>query len=73
MEEVVASVFDLMGKTADPQLEEEIIKQRVDAMFRVCFHIFHLTTAKKWSFVNLLVEEGGKIHLFERLFHFLKT
>ena len=65
MEEVVASVFDLMGKTADPQLEEEIIKQRVDAMFRVCFHISHFTTAEKWSFVNLWVEKGGKIHLFE--------
>ena len=35
MEEVVASVFDLMGKTADPQLEEEVVKQRVDAMFKV--------------------------------------
>ena len=35
MEEVVASVYDLMGKTADPQLEEELIKQRVDAMFQV--------------------------------------
>lgn len=35
MEEVVASVFDLMGKTADPHLEEELIKERVDAMFEV--------------------------------------
>ena len=35
MEEVVASVFDLMGKTADPQLEEQLINQRVDTMFQV--------------------------------------
>ena len=39
MEEVVASVFDLMGKTADPHLEEELVRQRVDAMFKV--HLFY--------------------------------
>jgi len=33
MEEVVASVFDLMGKTSEPQLEEEFLKARVDNMF----------------------------------------
>jgi len=33
MEEVVASVFDLMGKTADPNLEDEFLKHRVDCMF----------------------------------------
>ena len=31
----MASVFDLMGKTADPQLEEQLINQRVDTMFQV--------------------------------------
>ena len=35
MEEVVASVFDLMGKTADPNLEDEFLKHRVDCMFHV--------------------------------------
>ena len=35
MEEVVASVFDLMGKTSEPQLEEEFLKSRVDNMFLV--------------------------------------
>ena len=35
MEEVVASVFDLMGKTSEPQLEEEFLKARVDNMFHV--------------------------------------
>ena len=37
MEEVVFSVFDLIGKTSDPQLEEEFIKTRVDKMFHVSF------------------------------------
>ena len=43
MVEVVASVFDLMGKTADPQSEEEFVHQRVDIMFKVCifFTNFH--------------------------------
>ena len=35
MEEVVASVFDLMGKTVDPNLEDEFLKHRVDCMFHV--------------------------------------
>ena len=29
MEDVVGSVFDLMGRTADPLLEEEVISERV--------------------------------------------
>ena len=37
MEEVVASVFDLMGKTADPNLEDEFLKHRVDCMFHVSY------------------------------------
>ena len=35
MEDVVGSVFDLMGRTSDPLLEEEVINQRVDFMFEV--------------------------------------
>ena len=35
MEEVVASVFDLMGKTTEPQLEEQLVRNRVDEMFNV--------------------------------------
>jgi len=33
MEDVVGSVFDLMGRTSDPIMEEEFINQRVDLMF----------------------------------------
>jgi len=33
MEDVVGSVFDLMGRTSDPLMEEEFINQRVDIMF----------------------------------------
>ena len=36
MEDVVGSVFDLMGRTSDPILEEEVINERVDYMFEVC-------------------------------------
>jgi hypothetical protein len=37
MEDVVGSVFDLMGRTSDPLLEEEVISERVDTIFEVCF------------------------------------
>jgi len=33
MEQVVASVFDLMGKTSDPHLEDQLVRNRVDEMF----------------------------------------
>ena len=36
MEDVVGSVFDLMGRTSDPLLEEEVISERVDTIFEVC-------------------------------------
>lgn len=35
MEDVVGSVFDLMGRTSDPLLEEEVISERVDTIFEV--------------------------------------
>ena len=35
MEDVVGSVFDLMGRTADPLQEEEVIGERVDIIFEV--------------------------------------
>ena len=35
MEDVVGSVFDLMGRTGDPVAEEEIIAERVSQMFEV--------------------------------------
>ena len=35
MEDVVGSVFDLMGRTSDPILEEEVISERVDTIFEV--------------------------------------
>ena len=38
MEDVVGSVFDLMGRTSDPLLEEEVISERVDTIFEVCFN-----------------------------------
>ena len=37
MEDVVGSVFDLMGRTSDPILEEEVINSRVDYIFEVRF------------------------------------
>ena len=37
MEDVVGSIFDLMGRTSDPLLEEEVISERVDTIFEVCF------------------------------------
>lgn len=35
MEDVVGSVYDLMGRTGDPVMEEEIIRQRVSKIFEV--------------------------------------
>ena len=35
MEDVVGSVFDLMGRTGDPAAEEEIISLRVGEIFEV--------------------------------------
>ena len=35
MEDVVGSVFDLMGRTGDPAAEEEIIALRVSEIFEV--------------------------------------
>ena len=35
---VVTSVFDLMGKTSDPKLEEQVVLDRVDKMFDVSRH-----------------------------------
>ena len=35
MEDVVGSVFDLMGRTGDPAAEEEIIALRVAEIFEV--------------------------------------
>ena len=35
MEDIVGSVFDLMGRTGDPAAEEELITERVDRIFEV--------------------------------------
>ncbi len=35
MEDVVASIFDLMGRTGEPMAEEELISERVDRIFEV--------------------------------------
>jgi len=37
MEDVVGSVFDFMGRTSDTLLEEEVISERFDTIFQVCF------------------------------------
>ena len=37
MEDVVGSVFDLMGRTGDPAAEEEIINERVNFIFEVSY------------------------------------
>lgn len=38
MEDVVGSIFDLMGRTGDPQSEEIIIAERVDQIFLVSYN-----------------------------------
>ena len=35
MEDVVASIFDLMGRTGEPMAEDELISERVDRIFKV--------------------------------------
>ena len=35
MEDVVGSVYDLMGRTGDPMAEEELINERVGYIFQV--------------------------------------
>ena len=35
MEDLVGSVFDLMGRTGDPVAEEAVISERVDQIFEV--------------------------------------
>ncbi len=37
MEDVVASIFDLMGRTGEPMAEEELISERVDRIFEVSY------------------------------------
>lgn len=43
MEDVVGSVFDLVGRTTDPILEEEVINERVNYIFQVIQFIKLLT------------------------------
>ena len=45
MEDVVGSVFDLMGRTSDPIMEEEFINQRVDKCL-----VFLKLVSKKYKF-----------------------
>ena len=40
MEDVVGSVFDLVGRTSDPILEEEVINERVNRIFQVRLNFF---------------------------------
>ena len=42
MEDVVGSVFDLVGRTSDPILEEEVINERVNRIFQVRPNFFPL-------------------------------
>lgn len=47
MEDVVGSVFDLVGRTSDPLLEEEVINERVNKIFQVIFFelaLYSITT-----------------------------
>ena len=46
MEDVVGSVFDLMGRTSDPLLEEEVISERVDTIFEVSYFMVYLRIIK---------------------------
>ena len=52
MEDVVGSVFDLMGRTADPILEEEVISERVDTIFEVCYSYTRYTTSQYLGIEN---------------------
>jgi len=54
MEDVVASVFDLMGRTGEPQAEDELVGQRVDKIFEVSMRSHgrersHISYRRRWT------------------------
>jgi hypothetical protein len=74
MEEVVGSVFDLMGKTADPLLEEELIHQRVDCMFEVITkkHFLYLKKVNILTIITLICSREWTLMEMD-LFHWMNS
>lgn len=68
MVEVVASVFDLMGKTADPQMEELLIHQRVDDMFQVMYYMYSTKRPFENSYFTGYGSERRRISVFRRVY-----
>ena len=63
MEDVVGSVFDLMGRTSDPILEEEVINSRVDYIFEVKFHSSNIQVLQVEIVLNVLAFTSNKMEI----------
>lgn len=42
MTDIVTAVYDLMGKLAEPCIDEDTVKEKVDMLFRVSYFIDYL-------------------------------
>jgi len=38
MYSIISAVYDIVGKYAEPRIEEQTVKEHVDAVFRVCMN-----------------------------------
>ena len=63
MEDVVGSVFDLMGRTSDPILEEEVINSRVDYIFEVKFYPSNEQVLQVEIVLNVLAFTSNKMEI----------
>ena len=63
MEDVVGSVFDLMGRTSDPILEEEVINSRVDYIFEVKFYSSSVQVLQVEIVLNVLAFTSNKMEI----------
>ena len=63
MEDVVGSVFDLMGRTSDPILEEEVINSRVDYIFEVKFYSSNVQVLQVEIVLNVLAFTSNKMEI----------
>merc|ERR1712018_880430 len=63
MEDVVGSVFDLMGRTSDPILEEEVINSRVDYIFEVKFYSSNVQFLHVEIVLNVLAFTSNKMEI----------
>lgn len=41
MTDIVSAIYDLMGKVAEPSVDEDTVKEKVDRIFQV-FSVFRL-------------------------------